>query len=429
MSEYIEVIGGSRLQGEVRVSGAKNAVLPLLLASLLTSEKCTFTNVPNLDDVGLTVQLLEYFGGHVDRRRSQVEVTVPRLVAEEASYSLVKSLRASFWVLAPLLARGRAARVALPGGDIIGARPVDIHLAGLEKMGADITVKHGVVYATALGGLKPAQIDLRFPSVGATHQLLMAAALTPGTTVLRGVAREPEVIAVADMLSAMGAAIEGAGSSTIVIHGREQLGGANVQVIGDRIEAGTYLLAGAVTGGELTVSGISPNYFGHFLTILGEMGVSVNCSTESISISATGRLKAVNVRTGPFPEFATDLQPLLMSALCLADGESRVEESIYEARFRHSAELMRMGASITIDGRVAAIRGVESLSGAPVEAHDIRAGAGLVIAGLAAHGMTQIHEPQHIRRGYENLEDKLRRVGARIGAKLSDPEDYMFTGC
>ena len=429
MSEYIEVIGGSQLQGEIRVSGAKNAVLPLLLASLLTSEKCIFTNVPNLDDVGLTTQILEYFGGQVERLRSQVTVTVPRLVAEEASYSLVKSLRASFWVLAPLLARGRAARVALPGGDIIGARPVDIHLAGLEKMGADITVKHGVVYATALGGLKPAQIDLRFPSVGATHQLVMAAALTPGTTVLRGVAREPEVVAVANMMVAMGADIEGAGSDTIVIRGREQLGGAHVAVIGDRIEAGTYLLAGAVTGGSLKVSGISPSYFGHFLTLLEEMGLAISTTDDSVSVVSSGRLKPVNARTGPFPEFATDLQPLLMTALCLADGESQIEESIYEARFRHAAELMRMGASISIDGRTAKIKGVASFSGAPVEAHDIRAGAGLVIAGLAAQGMTQIHEPQHIRRGYENLEDKLRKVGARIGAKLSDPEDYMFTGC
>jgi UDP-N-acetylglucosamine 1-carboxyvinyltransferase len=429
VTEYIEIIGGASLNGEVQVSGAKNAVLPLLLASLLTSERCEFTNVPNLDDVNLVVQILEYFGGQVTHKKNHVSVAVPRLVAEEASYSLVKALRASFWVLAPLLARGRAARVALPGGDIIGARPVDIHLAGLEQMGADIKVKHGVVYATALGGLKPATIDLRFPSVGATHQLLMAAALTPGTTVLHGVAREPEVVALAQMLTQMGSDIEGAGSDTIIIRGREQLGGATVNIIGDRIEAGTYLIAGAVLGGKLKVSGIDPNFFGDFTNILEAMGTSIEKGENSLTVAPKGRLKAVNAKTGPFPQLATDLQPLLMTAMCLAEGESTLEEGVYEARFRHASELIRMGAQIQIDGRVAKIHGVEALSGAPVEAHDIRAGAALVIAGLAAQGMTQIHDPQHIRRGYENLEDKLRKVGARIGAKLSDPEDYMFTGC
>lgn len=429
MAEYIEIIGGARLQGEVRVSGAKNAVLPLLIASLLTSERCEFSNVPNLYDVNLTVQLLEYFGAEVDQRKNQISVKVPRLVAEEASYSLVKAMRASFWVLAPLLARGRAARVALPGGDIIGARPVDIHLAGLEQMGAEIKVKHGVVYATALGGLKPANIDMRFPSVGATHQLIMAAALTPGTTVLKGVAREPEIIALAQMINGMGGDVEGAGSDTIIVRGREHLGAAKVEIIGDRIEAGTYVLAGAIMGGKLTVSGFSPSYFGKFLDILGEMGVECELGENRLTVTTRGRLKGIKARTAPFPELATDLQPLLMTALCLADGESVIEEGVYEARFRHASELIRMGAKIQVEGQSATIHGVESLSGAPVEAHDIRAGAGLVIAGLAAQGVTQIHEPQHIRRGYESLEDKLRKVGAQIGAKLSDPEDYMFTGC
>ena len=429
MSEYIEIIGGRSLHGDVRVSGAKNAVLPLLLASLLTSERCEFTNVPNLDDVNLVVQILEYFGGQVERQKSQVAVNVPRLIAEEASYSLVKALRASFWVLAPLLARGRAARVALPGGDIIGARPVDIHLAGLEQMGAEIKVKHGVVYATALGGLKPAEIDLRFPSVGATHQLLMAAALTPGTTVLRGVAREPEVSALADMINSMGGDVEGAGTETLVVRGKEHLGGAKVHVIGDRIEAGTYMLAGAVLGGQITVKGIKPSYFGDFIDLLEKMGVSLIQGEDFLTVKSTGRLKPIVAKTGPFPQLATDLQPLLMTALCLAEGTSTIEEGIYEARFRHASELARMGAKISVDGRVATISGVDALSGAPVEAHDIRAGAALVVAGLAAQGVTQIYEPQHIRRGYEHLEDKLRKVGAHIGAKLSDPEDYMFTGC
>lgn len=429
MSEYIEIVGGFPLQGTVQAGGAKNAVLPLLIASLLTSEKCDFTNVPGLEDVGLTLQLLEHFGGEVEYRRGIASVRIPTLVATDASYSLVRALRASFWVLAPLLARGRAARVALPGGDIIGARPVDMHIAGLEKMGAEIKVKHGVVYATAVNGLRAANIDLRFPSVGATHQLIMAAALTPGTTVLSGAAREPEIVALATMINGMGGDIEGAGSDKIIVHGKEELHGTSVHIIGDRIEAGTYLLAAIATRGKVRVTGIAPEYFGEFLTILEQLGATVSTGPDFVEVSQSGPINPLNLRTGPFPQLATDLQPQLMATLCMANGVSTMEENIYEGRYGHVSELCRMGAQIRIEDRVATVTGVETLTSAPVEGFDIRAAAGLVIAALAAQGITQIQEPQHLRRGYERLEEKFRNIGAHIGAKLSDPEDFMFTGC
>jgi len=418
------------LSGTIRASGAKNAALPLLIASLLTSETCEFRNVPNLEDVNLTLHLIEHFGGEVEFFGTTARVCVPQLIATEASYSLVKALRASFWVLAPLLARGGAARVALPGGDIIGARPVDMHLSALTKMGADIKVKHGVVFATAVNGLKPAEIDFRFPSVGATHQVLMAAALTPGTTVIRGAAKEPEIVAVADFINEIGGDVEGAGNSTIVVRGTQHVEGASIDLIGDRIETATYLLAGAVTGGAVRVENIDPKSLGSFVDVLSDMGLVVETGIDYISIKGEGRLKPVHVRTGPFPDFATDIQAPLMAALSLADGVSSIEENVFEGRFGHVSELCRMGAKITVDDRVASVTGVEKLTGAPVEALDIRAGASLVIAALAAaEGVTSIYEPQHLRRGYSLLEAKIHKLGGRIGNKLSDPEDYLFTGC
>jgi len=434
MSEFIEIYGGRTLRGTVQISGAKNAALPMLIASLLTSEPCVFSNIPNLEDVNLTLSLLENFGANTSyssgaEHGAQVTVAVPALAASEASYSLVKALRASFWVLAPLLARGRAARVALPGGDIIGARPVDLHLAALTQMGAEIRVKHGTVLANAVNGLRPADIVLRFPSVGATHQIMMAAALTPGTTTIKGAAREPEVVALASMLSAMGADIEGAGSDLIAISGAESLGGVTHNLIGDRIEAGTYLLAAAASAGEVTAQGIDPKFFGSFLEILDQMGIRVETTSNSISINAPDRLRPVHLSTAPFPGLATDLQALLMAVLTLADGESTIEENVFEGRFGHVAELCRMGAQIRVEDRVATVVGVPSLSGAEVEALDIRAGAALVIAGIAAQGTTTIHEPHHLRRGYEALELKLQGLGAQIGRKISDADDFAFSGC
>lgn len=461
MAEFIDIQGGVPLTGTVRVSGAKNAALPLLIASLLTPEVCEFTNVPNLEDTNLTLRLLEHVGATTSfmagssasagdeqqfgpqtgsrdddaarfgaaRFGGKVVVHTPELVATEASYSLVKALRASFWVLGPLLARGRAARVALPGGDIIGARPVDMHLAALTKMGADIRVKHGVVFATAEKGLRPAEIEFSFPSVGATHQVIMAGALTPGVTVIRGAAREPEIVALANMINEMGGSVVGAGTSSVVIQGVEQLGGARVKLIGDRIEAGTYLLATIATRGVARAVGITPSFFGEFLPVLERLGVGVTLDEDSVTVDARGALKPVRVATGPYPELATDLQAPLMAALATVSGESAIEENVFEGRFGHVAELGRMGATIHVRDRVALIDGGKQLSGAPVEALDIRAGAALVIAALAADGRTQIFEPQHLRRGYDSLQAKLQGLGARVGYRVSDAEDFAFAGC
>ena len=436
MSEYLEINGGVPLSGEIKVGGAKNAALPQLMATLLTSEKCTLRNVPNLEDVTIALHLLEHFGAQIERDSDTVKVTVPRLIASETSYTLVKALRASFWVLAPLLARGGAARVALPGGDIIGARPVDIHLESLTKMGADIQVKHGVVFATAPNGLKPAKIDFRFPSVGATHQIIMAAALTPGETIINGAAKEPEVVALAEMINCMagtsaGETVKGAGTSQIIINGKENLGGVELDLIGDRIEAGTYLLAAAVSKGKITARGINPDFFGKFLDIMREMGLKIESGKDWVLVENTNGMKAVQVSTGPFPEFATDLQAPLMAALCFAEGASRIEENIYEGRFGHVSELCRMGADIKLSERTALINSssLSKMSGAEVEGMDIRAAASLVVAALGCKDTSLIGELQHLRRGYENLEKKLKGIGAKLGCKMRDPEDYIFSGC
>jgi len=429
MSEYIEIIGEHAVRGTVQISGAKNAALPILIASLLTPEMCQIENVPNLDDLNITLHLLETLGAKADFSGGKITIETPALIASETSYSLVKALRASFWVLGPLLARGGAARVALPGGDMIGARPVDLHLAALAQMGAEINLKHGVVFATAPNGLKAAKIDLRFPSVGATHQILMAASLSSGTTQITNAAREPEIVALADFINSMGGEIEGAGSGNIVIHGKQELGAGRSHLIGDRIEAATYLLAGAATSGHVLAQGINPEHLGKFLEILNDLGLSVECTANSVSAKSQGRLRALKAASGPFPEFATDIQAMLMATLCLADGTSEIEENIFEGRFSHVSELSRMGASITIQDRRATIEGVSALSAAPVEAHDIRAGAALVIAALAAEGKSQILEPQHLARGYEALESKFSSLGAKISRRVHDPEDFMFTGC
>ena len=429
MPEFIEIVGATPLSGTVTVGGAKNGALPMLMASILTPEPVYYENVPNLEDINLTIHLLEQFGAQVDYSPGTLKVSIPTLVATEASYSLVKALRASFWVLGPLLARGGAARVALPGGDIIGARPVDMHIAALTRMGADIKVKHGVVFAAAPAGLKPARIQLRSPSVGATHQVIMAAALTPGVTTLAGAACEPEVSALADLINSMGGQVEGAGSPSITITGKDGLGGARVRILGDRIEAGTYLLAAAATRGAVRAQGIKPVYLGRFLDVLNDMGLSLETGEDYVAVKCGGALQPISVSTGPFPELATDLQAPLMAALALARGTSRIEENIFEGRFGHASELCRMGAKIEINDRIASVHGVEKLTGAPVEGCDIRAAAALVIAGVAAEGTTHLHEPQHIRRGYEYLEAKLSKLGARICCRIADAEDFSFAGC
>ncbi|HMO01527.1 MAG TPA: UDP-N-acetylglucosamine 1-carboxyvinyltransferase [Oligoflexia bacterium] len=429
MSDFVTIAGGRTLSGTIKISGAKNAALPLLIASLLTGEKCSYKNIPNLEDIHNLLYLLEQLGATHNHDISDLNITVPRLIANEASYSLVKSLRASFWVLAPLLARGSSARVAMPGGDLIGTRGVDIHLDALAKMGADITIKHGVVYATALGGLRPARIEFRLPSVGATHQVMMAASLIRGETRIIGAAREPEVVALADMLNQMGARIEGAGTSEVIINGVSELGGAAVDVIGDRIEAGTYVLAGLLCGDNLKVEGINPYFLSGFTELLDQMGATLTINQDSLTVSKSRHLRAVSAKTDYFPGLATDFQPQLVAALSLADGESVLEETIYDSRFGHIPELCRLGAEIIVDQRAIKISGVKSLSGAKVEAGDIRSAAALVLAGLVAEGETELYEPIHLRRGYENFAEKLNGVGARIGFMLSNPEDCLLVGC
>lgn len=432
MTEYLCIQGGNRLSGAVQVSGAKNAALPLLIAALLTTEKCEFKNVPNIHDVHLLLQLLSQCGAEVTRGKkglTELSIKTPQITSSETSYALVRALRASFWILAPLLARFGEAHLALPGGDIIGARPVDLHLEALTKMGAEFKVNQGIVHGVCANGFKGAEIDLRFASVGATHQILMAAALAKGKTVIKGAAREPEIVAVASMLRDLGCIVEGEGSNIIEITGREYLGSASVSVIGDRIEAGTYAMAAAATGGDVTIEGFDPSHLGSFIDSMNDMGLSISTTSKSITVKSNGRLKSIRLITEPFPGFATDLQAVSMAALTVATGESVIEEHIFEGRFGHVAELCRMGADIRVNEHTATIHGVEKLSGAPVEGHDIRAAAALVVAALGAEGESRIFEPQHLRRGYESLEEKLRKLGGKIQVQIADPEDHLFSGC
>jgi UDP-N-acetylglucosamine 1-carboxyvinyltransferase len=429
MAHYLEVFGGIPLSGKISVGGAKNCALPLLFATLLTPEPCILKGVPRIQDIEIAIKLLESFGAEIEYQGNEIKVQNKKLKATEASYSLVKSLRASFWVLGPILTRGGAARVALPGGDIIGARPVDIHLAGLQKMGAEIKVSNGIVYATACDGLKGAEIELHFPSVGATHQLMMAATLANGVTVLKNAAREPEVIALAEMLNLMGAEVSGAGTKDIVITGQESLGGVNFELIGDRLEAATYLLAALATKGELTVSGVDPEYLSLPLKLLQEMGAEITINGFQITAKYKQRLKGINITTGPYPEFATDLQPLFTALFCLAEGESVIEETVFEGRFGFVSELCRLGAKIRIHDQKAIVTGQESLSPAPVDGLDIRAAGALLIAALATKGKSEIHEIQHLRRGYERLETKLKSIGAEVNLKMNNADDFVFAGC
>jgi UDP-N-acetylglucosamine 1-carboxyvinyltransferase len=427
--EVLCVTGGSALSGKVHVSGAKNAALPLLIATLLSREECRLSNVPDLDDIAVMLRLLRSLGGEAHYESHTVTARTLRVKGTEAPYGLVKALRASFWVLGPLLARAGQARVSLPGGDAIGSRPVDLHLKGLVRLGADIRLKHGVVIAEAPGGLSAGKITFDFPSVGATHHLLMTAALVPGETIIEGAAQEPEVVDLALLLSQMGAKIEGAGSSTIQVHGQSELGGAVHEVLGDRIEAATYLIAGAATQGHVTVGGISPVALAATLDVLEQAGCTVVREEKAVSVQGRGRLCPVSFATQPFPGVATDVQPLLMAALTRSSGTSEICENVFENRFGHVAEYRRFGADITVDGRVATVRGVPGLSAAPVEAGDIRAAAGEVIMGLMAEGTTQVSDIYHLDRGYDGLVEKLGSVGAQVSRIPSVEEKEVVLGC
>lgn len=413
MREYLSVIGGNPLKGEVKVSGAKNSALPLLIATLLSSGECEISNVPDLDDIDATVKLLKSFGAEVHRKGSTVKVSAKNFLTSEAPHSLTKVMRASFWVLGPVLARTGHARVSLPGGDAIGQRPVDLHLNGLHRMGADIRFQHGSVIASAPGGLHGAAIDLDFPSVGATHQLLMTASIVDGETIIGGAAREPEIVELAQFLSLMGAEIEGAGTSRVVVRGKKELGSAKISVIGDRIEAATYLAAAAMTHGKVSVSGIEAGALSGVLEIFKEMGARIDLSEGAITLTADDH-RGVTFETAPFPGVATDTQPMLLAAMTNAEGQGKVTETIFENRFGHAEEFKKFGADISIVGRVCKVKGVNELQGAIVEAGDIRAAAALVLMGLVSSGESQIYEIHHLDRGYERMVEKFSALGAEI---------------
>lgn len=416
--QKIRTIGGQRLEGDVRLSGSKNATLAILAACVLPEQGQTvLTNVPRISDVLTLLELLRHLGVRADfTEAGVVTIDATSLTSFEAPYELIKKMRASFSVLGPLLARFSQARVALPGGCDIGARPVDYHLKGLERMGANISVEHGFVQAHAPSGLRGASIYLDFPSVGATTHLMCAAALANGITTISNAAEEPDVVATANILNLMGAKVRGVGTKEIVIEGVKTLHGAELRIDADRIEAGTYAVAAAITGGDLYLRDIVKEHVHPVTRKLAEAGVEVRFDDDGVRIRVPrGRtLKATNVSASPHPGFPTDMQPPFAALMTLAPGTSVITETVYERRFRYIDELSRMGADIKAEASSAIIKGVPRLTGAPVAGNDLRATAALILAGLAAEGATEITGVQYLDRGYEGFEAKLRAVGAQI---------------
>ncbi len=412
------ITGGKALSGEIAISGAKNAALPLLCAALLTREPVTFTNVPDLNDIGTMLKLLAQMGVKVSREKVGAGGTAVTLDAASldnpvAPYELVKTMRASILVLGPLVARTGQARVSLPGGCAIGARPVDQHIKGLTAMGAEVAVEHGYVQARVTR-LKGARLFTDMVTVTGTENLMMAACLADGETVIENAAREPEVVDLANCLVAMGARISGAGSDVIRIQGVERLHGATHRIMPDRIETGTYLCAAAATGGDVRLTGTSSAYLDAVIDKLMDSGCEITTEREAIRLRAPQRLTAVSIRTAPYPAFPTDMQAQFMAINCVANGTAVMRETIFENRFMHAVELIRLGADIKIDGNTAFVTGRPKLDGATVMATDLRASASLVIAGLVAQGETLIERIYHLDRGYEGLERKLAALGAKV---------------
>ena len=412
--EKLAIEGGVTLNGEVAISGAKNAALPILCAGLLTAEPLIISNVPHLRDVTTMLSLLGQMGMSISvDEKLGIELRAANIHHPEAPYEMVKTMRASVLVLGPLAARFGEARVSLPGGCAIGLRPVDQHLKGLQAMGATITMDHGYMIVRA-PRLKGTRICMDLVTVTGTENLMMAAALADGTTIIENAAREPEVVDLAVCLTAMGARIKGAGTDTITIDGVDKLHGASHSVMPDRIETGTFLVAAAVSGGKVRVNGARPHTLDAVLNKLREAGAVIETGEDWISVQASGRLKAVNLRTAPYPAFPTDMQAQFMALNCVADGTGVVHEDIFENRFMHVQELQRLGADIDVDGNTAVVKGVGHLDGATVMATDLRASASLVIAGLVARGTTIVDRIYHLDRGYEAIEEKLSKLGARI---------------
>ncbi|MEH2472765.1 UDP-N-acetylglucosamine 1-carboxyvinyltransferase [Nitrobacteraceae bacterium AZCC 2161] len=423
--DRIRIVGGSTLNGTIPISGAKNAALPLMIAGLLSEETLILDNVPRLADVAQLQRILGNHGvdimsagkrpGDHEYQGQTLHISAANIIDTTAPYELVSKMRASFWVIAPLLARMHEAKVSLPGGCAIGTRPVDLLIMALEKLGAELTIDGGYVIAKAPGGLKGAEIDFAKVTVSGTHVALMAATLAKGTTVITNAACEPEIVDVADCLNKMGARVSGAGTPRIVIQGVSKLHGARHTVLPDRIETGTYAMAVAMTGGDVQLSGARPELLQSALDVLTEAGATITVNNDGIRVARNGAgIKPVTVSTAPFPGFPTDLQAQLMALMACAKGSSQITETIFENRFMHVQELARFGAQIHLDGETATVDGIAKLRGAPVMATDLRASVSLVIAGLAAEGETMVNRIYHLDRGFERLEEKLSACGATI---------------
>lgn len=409
--------GGKPLMGSALISSSKNAILPIISACLLTAEECLIKQIPGLDDVSDMCELISNLGASVkvNGRSRKITVSANSLVGNTAEYELVNRLRASFLVMGPLLARTGTAKVAMPGGCPIGSRPVDLHLKGFEAMGAQITNGHGFIEASCPNKkLRGATIYLDFPSVGATENLITAAVLADGRTVIENAASEPEIVDLASFLTKMGAKISGAGTDTIIIDGVDKVNGAEHTIMPDRIEAGTFMTAAALTGGDITLTNVVPEHLKPVTAKLRESGIEIIEGNDTIRVKGKNRPMALDIKTHPFPGFPTDMQAQLAAYVCFAEGTSVIVETIFENRFMHVNELRRMGAQIRVDGRTAIVEGSEALQGAQVRATDLRAGAALIIAGLAATGATEVLDIHHIDRGYEFIENKLQRLGADI---------------
>lgn len=414
-SRVIVVRGGRKLGGEVRVEGAKNSALKLMAAALLAPGVSRITNVPDISDIAVMAEVLGGLGARVERTDHSLTVDAAELTSYEAPYEMVARMRASIAVLGPLVARMGQAHVAMPGGCNIGSRKIDMHIRGLEDLGVEVTFGHGFIHARApKDGLRGAHVFLDFPSVGATENLLMAAVLANGTTVIENAAREPEIGDLVAFLSEMGASIEGAGTQMLVVNGVEELHPVEHAVVGDRIEAGTFLVAGALTGGPLTVSGFDPDHLALVLSKLRAAGCALEVTDSAVTIERPGRTCAVDVQTLPYPGFPTDLQAQFMVLMAVSEGDCVITENVFENRFMFADELVRMGADIRIEAHHARVRSVAHLSGAPVKCPDLRGGAALVLAGLVAEGTTRVEDVYHIERGYERFVEKLVSMGADV---------------
>ena len=414
--EKLIVKGGNRLVGAVKTSGAKNAVLPIIAASILGTTPSHLDEVPMLEDVHTISEVLKCLGLAVkcSPEKNVLDIDSTSITSYEAPYELVRTMRASFLVMGPLLARIGKARISMPGGCAIGARPIDIHLKGFEALGVKIEQGHGYIEASAPEGLKGTSIYFDFPSVGATENIMMAASLAEGTTILENVAEEPEIVDLANYLNKMGAKIRGAGTDTIRIEGVDKLHGADYTIIPDRIEAGTYMIAAAMTGGDVVVENVLPEHQKPLIAKLREAGAVVEEDIDKVRVIGQNPLKAVSIKTLPYPGFPTDMQAQMMAMMVIAEGRSKVTETVFENRFMHVVELNRMGAQISTDGRSAVIDGPCKLTGCDVRATDLRAGAAMILAGLVAEGTTRIGDLHHIDRGYENIVAKLKNLGADI---------------